>query len=266
MNEGDVTSGSKCRKAVRPHPARAGIVCLAAVWAGCGTVKQTGTARTGTEQILLTNAWDEALQNIDFRPLTGVPVFLDTQHVTGLVDQGWIISSLRQAMLSQGVLVRPKAEQAQWIVEARVGAYGTDSYNWLLGIPQITMPVSLGVVPSGTIPEIPFAKKSDQYAYTKLALFAYDRSSGQLVWRSGTQLAAANAKDVYFGGIGPIQSGSIRQKNRRVGINLPIISDPTPTVVPQGRGSAPGQQAVPEYPEATMALPPHMSDLELFGP
>jgi hypothetical protein len=245
------------------------LLCIAAACAGCGTVKQTGTARTGTEQILLTNAWDEALQQVDFRPLTGVPVYLDTQHIKGLVDEGWIISSLRQAMLAQGVLVRPKPEQAQWIVEARVGAYGTDSYNWLLGIPQITMPVSLGVVPSGTIPEIPFAKKSDQYAYTKLALFAYDRSSGQMVWRSGTQLAAANAKDVYFGGIGPIQSGSIRQKNRKIGINLPIISDPTPTVVPQSGGTRSGQQPAatpPDYPAATMPLPSHATDLEIFGP
>src|SRR2546425_150687 len=35
--------------------------------AGCGTVKTSGTTRTATEQLLLTNAWDSALQKVDFR-------------------------------------------------------------------------------------------------------------------------------------------------------------------------------------------------------
>ncbi|MFO0952777.1 MAG: DUF6655 family protein [Isosphaeraceae bacterium] len=94
---------------------------------------------TATEQLLLTNAWDTALQKVDFRSMAGVPVYLDTTNVTA-VDQGWVVSSLRQALLMQGVLLRQKPEQAQWVVEARVGAYGTDDYNWLVGIPQTTIP------------------------------------------------------------------------------------------------------------------------------
>src|SRR5262249_17880070 len=155
-------------------------------------------------------------------------------YVKDILDQGWIVSSLRQAMLSHGVMLRSKPEQAEWIVEARVGAYGTDSYNWLVGVPQTTIPISVVGLPTGTIPEIAVAKTSNQYAYSKLALFAYDRANGQLVWRSGTQVADANAKDVYVGGVGPIQSGTIRQKNKRIGINLPIISDPTPSAGFQG--------------------------------
>src|SRR3954465_13272191 len=163
---------------------------------GCGTVKTTGTARTGTEQLLLTNAWDSALQKVDFRPLTGVPVYLDSTHVTA-VDQGWVVSSLRQAMLSQGVLLRAKPEQAQWIVEARVGAYGTDEYNLLVGIPQTSIPPTITGMPTGTVPEMPLIKKSNQQGVAKLALFAYDRASGQFVWSSGTLLATSSAKDVY---------------------------------------------------------------------
>jgi len=160
---------------------------------GCGTTKSSGTARTGTEQLLLTNAWDDALRKVDFRPLAGVPVYLDTQSVTA-VDQGWVVSSLRQAMLSQGVLLRTKAEQAQWVVEARVGAYGTDEHNWLLGIQQTTIPTVVPGVPGGTIPEIPIAKKQQQQAVAKLALFAYDRASGQMVWNSATKISKSATK------------------------------------------------------------------------
>jgi hypothetical protein len=199
----------------------AGLAVLVAMSTGCGTTKQSGTARTGTEQLLLTNAWDMALAKIDFRPLTGVPVYLDTTNATA-VDQGWVVSSLKEAMLKQGVLLRTKQEQAQWIVEARIGAYGTDAYNWLLGVPQTTIPPTFTGMPTGTIPEISVVKKSDQRAVAKMALFAYDRTSGQLVWTSGTSLSESNAKDTYVGGIGPIQGGTIRKNTEFIGMKLPI--------------------------------------------
>jgi hypothetical protein len=196
--------------------------------AGCGSTKMTSTPRTGTEQLLLTNAWDTALRKIDFSPLTGVPVYLDTQYVTA-IDQGWVVSSLRQALLSQGVMLRAKPEQAQWVVEARVGAYGTDSYNFLVGIPQTTVPMTVTGMPAGTIPEIPFIKKSHQEGVAKLALFAYDRATGQLVWKSGSSTATANAKEMYVGGVGPIQSGTIRGGTEFVGVKIPAGSDPNAT-------------------------------------
>ena len=229
---------------------------------GCGTTKTSGTVRTGTEQLLLTNAWDDAVRKIDFRPLAGMPIYLDTQYVAA-VDQGWVVSSIRQAMLSQGVLLKAKPEQAQWVVEARVGAYGTDDYNWLVGIPQTTIPQTVTGMPSGTIPEIPFIKKSDQHAVAKLALFAYDRGNGNYVWNSGTVLAHASAKDVYVGGIGPIQSGSIRPRNRWIGVNLPMLSDPEPDANGPAKGGKPG---VPGFTPPAMSLPASAGDLQSFRP
>jgi hypothetical protein len=238
-------------------------VVLLLLTAGCGTVKTTGTARSGTEQLLLTNAYDSALQKVDFRPLTGVPVYLDTANINATLDQGWIISSLRQAMLQQGVLLRAKPEQAQWIVEARVGAYGTDDYSLLIGIPQTTIPATVTGAPQGTLPEIPLAKRSEQQAIAKVALFAYDRSSGQLVWNSGTMLETANAKDVYVAGLGPIQSGSIRGGTEFVGIKLPLTSEAAASNDPNSP-----QAARAGVPFSTPALrqPPLTIDQETFAP
>ena len=243
------------------------IAPLIALAGGCGSTKMTGTARTGTEQLLLTNAWDDALRQVDFRPLAGVPIYLDAQNISA-VDQGWIVSSLRQAMLAQGVLIKPKPEQAQWVVEARVGAYGTDEYNWLIGIPQTTVPAVLPGVPSGTIPEIPLVKKSDQHAVAKMALFAYERASGQMVWNSGTMLSTSRAKDIYIGGVGPIQSGSIWKKNRKVGVNIPMISDPEPvnSVGATGGLARPSPAPASEFGPPAMGLPASASDLESFAP
>jgi hypothetical protein len=243
------------------------LVALAlAALSGCGTTKTTGTARSGTEQLLLTNAWDDAVRKIDFRALAGVPVFLDAQYVTA-VDQGWAVSSLRQAMLSQGVLLKPKLEAADWVVEARIGAYGTDEYNWLIGIQQTTIPTVIAGMPAGTIPEIPVIKKSDQRAVAKLALFAYDRSSGQMVWNSGTMLSTSSSKGMYVGGVGPMQSGSIWSRDKRVGVNIPMLSDSEPLGSSGPAKKAPiGTRAASGFALPDMNLPASASDLRSFAP
>ncbi len=259
------TTAAPARRLVAPRPARLALaLTLAAAVAGCGTVKTTNTPRTGTEQLLLTEAWDQALSRVDFRPLTGVPCFLDTQSVTA-VDQGYVTSSLKQAMLQQGVLLRPKAEQAQWIVEARVGAYGTDQYDMLIGIPQTTVPMVIPGMPAGTIPEMSLAKRVDQHGVVKMALFAYDRASGQLVWTSGTSQTKSNSRDVYVMGAGPIQNGSIRKSTEFSGMKIPVPHDLTGGLIGQPAadfdGGAPGQAVpLPLPPSATAA------DIDSFAP
>ena len=252
-----------------------GLAMSSIVVAGCGSTKQTSTPRTGTEQLLLTNAWDRAIEKVDFRALTGVPVYLDTSNVTA-VDQGWVVSSLRQAMLTQGVLLRQKPEQAQFIVEARVGAYGTDDYNMMIGIPQITMPPTVTGVPTGTVPEMPFIKKSDQRAVAKLAMFAFDRTSGQIVWTSGTQLETSNAKDTYIGGFGPIRRGSIRGGTEVLGVKVPLgdeaedVGDAAPRKGLFGRRGKPTPVAPRSDTLAPMGASPApmaaKSDLDSFKP
>jgi hypothetical protein len=239
------------------------VLLLLTATPGCGTVKTTGTARTGTEQLLLTNAWDSALAKVEFRALTGVPIYLDATNVTA-VDQGWVVSSLRQALLTQGVLLRTKPEQAQWIVEARVGAYGTDAYNVLVGVPQTTVPPTLPGIPSGTVPEMSLLKKSHQEGVAKLALFAYDRASGQLVWSSGTSLATSSAKDLYVGGVGPIQGGTIRGGTKFIGTKIPL---PSEALSPSASNAEKGQER-PAIPFTAAPIHPSApaSDYESFAP
>jgi hypothetical protein len=217
-----------------------GMAAAVVSW-GCGSTKMTGTARTGTEQLLLTGAWDRAVQQIDLRPLTGVPIFLDTTNLTA-VDQGWVVSSLRQALLNQGALLREKKEEAQWVVEARVGAYGTDESTMLLGVPESNIPATIPGIPAGRIPEIPVMKKSDQQAVAKLALFAYDRASGQIVWTSGTVEGESNIKNVHIGGVGPIQSGTISKGTEFAGIPLPGLYG-SAEAAPSAQEQSPGRPA-----------------------
>jgi hypothetical protein len=243
-------------------------IMLLGLGSGCGTTKVTGTARTGTEQLLLTNAWDKALMRVDFRPLTGVPVFLDTTNVTA-VDQGWVVSSLREAMLTQGVLIREKKEQAQFVIEARVGAYGTDDDSMLVGIAQTTIPPTVTGIPTGTIPKLPLIERSRQSAVAKLALFAYDRASGQLVWSSGTVLDKADTKNVFVGGFGPIKSGSLQNGAEVAGIEIPLPgapNQPSPGNGTSTNSPTSGPRMTKPYNPPGMATPSNLSDLESFQP
>jgi hypothetical protein len=224
---------------------------------GCGTTRTTTTARTGTEQLVLTQAWDTAVRQVDFSGLAGVPVYLEPSTIKG-VDEGWITSSLRQAMLEAGALLKTKPEEATWIVEARVGAYGTDDSNFMIGVPQMTVPSLMPGVPGATVPEVALMKKSRQKGMAKLAIFAYDRKSGQLAWTSGTSQATANARDLYVGGMGPIQTGNIRRDTEFLDIKVPLADQPPKVesgLLPPGKVELPTPEKTVAASEKTPTKP-----------
>ena len=78
-------------------------ICLAA--AGCGTTKWSDTPRTATEQLLISTAVDRAIDGMNFKPLAGKDIYLDTTFLEGIVDKNYVISSLRQHMLAQGCIL-----------------------------------------------------------------------------------------------------------------------------------------------------------------
>lgn len=152
---------------------------------GCASFqsKITGSSRSGAEQLLMTGTSDCAVASIDFRPLAGARVFLDTANLAAS-DSGWIDFSLRRAMARQGLLLVDDREDAQVIIEAALGAYGTDESDHSLSIPGA---VPLGILPITTIASpSAIGRKSRQDAVVKLALIALDAATHRLVWESGT--------------------------------------------------------------------------------
>jgi hypothetical protein len=202
------------------HP-RFALALAAALAAGCTTVKSSGTARSGTEQLLLTGAWDCALARVDFRPLAGRKVFLDPQFVT-VTDKDWVISSTRRAMAEQGVLLENNKDHAQVIVEPSFGAYGTDERSCTSGLPQgnpllpalVSPTTAVAGAAGSSTSAMTLTQYSEQDAVVKAALFAYDAKSGQLLWESGPLLGAQGVRDRYFLGTGPIRFGSLPEVTR----------------------------------------------------
>jgi hypothetical protein len=186
-------------------------VALAAIHVvGCGATRSTDTTRTATEQLLISDAIDRAVQNMDLHILSGQTVYLDDSKLADVVDKNYLISTLHQYLLANGCQLRDKREEADFVVEARAGAVGTDRNDLLFGVPSMNVPQIPLVQPvPAAIPEIPIAKRKDQRGVAKIAVFAYHRKTGAPVWQSGLVHEESSANDVWILGAGPFQRGTI---------------------------------------------------------
>jgi hypothetical protein len=178
--------------------------------AGCGTTRSTDTTRTATEQLLISDAIDRAVQSMNLQTLAGQTVYLDDSKLSDTVDRNYYISTLRQQLLASGCELRDTRDEAEFVVEARAGAIGTDRNDLLFGLPSMNVPQIPLVQPvPAAIPEIPIAKRKDQRGVAKIAVFAYHRATGTPVWQSGIVRQESSANDVWIFGAGPFQRGTI---------------------------------------------------------
>jgi hypothetical protein len=187
------------------------VFLLIGLTTGCGTTRVSDTTRTATEQLLISHSIDDTVSNLDFRMLAGKPVYLDAQYLEGVTDKGYLISSLRQHLLACGGLLQEDRKKATYVVEARAGSIGTDRNDLLFGVPQMTIPSVMPGIPSGMIPEIALAKKTNRRAVAKIAVFAYNRTNGEPVWQSGVVQAASKERNSWLFGTGPFQRGTLIQ-------------------------------------------------------
>ncbi len=218
----------------------------------------TNSPRAASEMLLISQAVDYSVAKLDFTALAGHQVFLDTVALDGVVDKGYLISSVRQQLLAHGALLQEKRESSVYVVELRAGALGTDQHSVMIGTPAISLPsVVPGLPPITSIPEIALAKKSDQRGVAKIGIFAYNRITGRAVWQSGAVESESNLKDTWVLGAGPFRRGSIRKRAVFAGEPLPDL--PTPAEL-LGFKEAPEQTLTPTseqyFPNDATAAPP----------
>jgi len=187
------------------------LTCLS----GCGKM----ISNSATEQLLTSDAVDQTISHLDFSTLSNKKVYFDTSYIknikgVGFVNGDYIISSLRQQIVAANCLMQEKKEDADYIIEARVGTLATNGHEVNYGIPASNMLSSAAslVTPAPAIPAIPeisLAKKNNQIAAAKISVFAYNQKTRERVWQSGVLQAKSSARDTWILGAGPFQRGSI---------------------------------------------------------
>jgi hypothetical protein len=189
---------------------RTSLLAATAAIAGCGTTRTTDTGRTATEQLLVSDAIDRAVSDLNVAELAGQSVYFESCYLSDVVDRPYLVSSIRQHLLASGCVLKDDRNDADFIVEARAGAIGTNRHDLLFGIPSTNLPQILPLqgVPAA-VPEVPIAKRRDQRGVAKVAVFAYHRESGLPVWQSGIAREESRMNDVWLLGAGPFQHGTL---------------------------------------------------------
>lgn len=207
------------------------IALLALLAAGCGTTRSSDSSRTATEQLLVSTAVDQAIDDIDLAWLAGKDVYFDAQYLDvgqaplppSRDEANYVASELRQHLLAAGANLKDNREDATYVVEARAGAIGTDRHDLILGLPSGRVPIA-GV----ETPEMAAAKATSQRGVAKIALFAYNRRTGQAAWQSGVFPHQATGRDSWLLGVGPFQNGSIYDGTRFAGSRFILSKTPPP--------------------------------------
>jgi len=189
---------------------------------GCSITK----SRLATEQLVVSDAVDSAVSQVDFSPLSGQRVFFDTKYLNnarlpGNSNVEYVISSLRQQMLAYDLRLAEKMEDAAIVVEARVGTLGNDGSEVTYGIPGnaalSTASIFLSApVAAPTMPELSLGRRNHQWGAAKLGVFAYNRASHERLWQAGVITGTSQARDLWVLGVGPFQRGRTYAKVRRI--------------------------------------------------
>jgi hypothetical protein len=198
---------------------------------GCGTAIQ----RQGTEQLLLSDSVDHAIDQLDLSGLAGRKVYLDTEYMRTFkgpnvaISADYIVSALRQKLTTTGCQVQTTRTEADYVLEARIGALGTDTMEVTYGIPSSNGVGAAATALSGapavpSIPEVSVGKRNGAMGVSKVVVFAYHRETGIPVWQSGAAVARSDARDSWFLGIGPLTRGSVYNEVTLAGnkINPPL--------------------------------------------
>ncbi len=221
-----VDDASKPKDQAIRMPLRALGILVLILAVGCGTTK----TRLATEQLLVSDAVDQAVADIDFSVMAGQNVFFDAQYINnikgiGFVNSEYIISSLRQQMVAADCRLQEAEEDADFVVEARVGTLGTNGHEIVYGVPaNNAISAAAQIVPNTpsipAIPELALAKRDNHLGAAKIAVFAYERESRRPVWQSGTSKAKSTAQDFWIFGAGPFQRGSVYDGTQFAGSRL----------------------------------------------
>ena len=168
---------------------------LTALIAGCALSQEVSrTPRTAIEQVLLTQAAEQALVNLSVRLPEGVNVDVD---VTGLesdrsrlgmtnTDLGTIdrpsrdISYIRDAVVAElgrrGYRVSARGAKSRYLIRVMVESFGTMQATVFVGMP----PVQSVLIPF-SLPELTLYRNQSQSGYARLHLDAYDNRTGEFL-------------------------------------------------------------------------------------
>ena len=182
-------------------------MCCSLALAGCTTIKQSDTARTGIEQLLISSAADRRwISSICTR--SPAQRCSSTRNTSIAPTRITFLSRCIERLLANHCTLVSKADDADVVVEIGCGGVGTDRNEMYLGFPELPLPPPATLA----IPKLAFFERTKSMGTVKIALVAIDTKTKQAVINTGYTLARADHRHWQVLGLGSQQSGSVQQE------------------------------------------------------
>ena len=153
------------------------LLALTALLSGCATVRETYPSRTATEQLLISDAAEDAARQLKLKIPAKRNCYLDTTNFEG-VDAKYAVSAIRQKLMEQGLALMETRELADTIIEIRAGALSIDSKGRQIALPGLPIDRILPV--SNPLTFNQWTSRTDN-GIAKISAFAYDKKTGRLI-------------------------------------------------------------------------------------
>lgn len=151
-------------------------------------MRETQPQRSATEQLLISNAADRAVERLSLDVPAGTKVFVDAANFDSgndSKDGKYAIGAIRERLAARGAHLVPERGAGDMVMEIRSGALSMDDRKFLIGIPSFEVPVPLSAEPI-TFPEIALFKRRTREGVAKMAATAYAKD-GRLHDTTGPQ-------------------------------------------------------------------------------
>ncbi len=202
---------------------------------GCATTRVSNTDRTGSEQLLISNAIDQAIEANELSSVRERNVFIQEKYLDS-TDSPYIIGSLRNRVLNAGGRLVDSVDHADVVMEIRSGGIGTDSIDKYIGVPGFAVP---GI--PFELPEMRVWENNSQFGTAKIAITCFDTQTGQQLEDSGNLVAQADISQSHVLGISTKKTGSVHQE-LATAVRRKPISLQSPIEIDSNTGIARGRQ------------------------
>lgn len=182
------------------------VLLFSAALAGCTSTRMSNTDRTGVEQLLISNAIDQAIESNEFSSVQDRNVFVQDKYLD-CTDKPYILGTLRSRVLDAGGRLVEDAAHADVVMEIRSGGIGTDSTDKYFGLAGLAVP---GL--PFELPDVRVWEKNIQYGTAKIAITCFDTHTGEQLEASGNVVARADRSQWNVMGFSPGIGGSVERE------------------------------------------------------
>lgn len=160
--------------------------------AACSSSRKTQPEHSATEQLLVTNAVDEAVRQLRLPLPDGAKVFLRTDGIEGEYA-AYAKAAIREEVVEQGAHLTEERVDADTVIDVRSGAMSIDEFDTLVGMQSFEVPIPL----AGNMetPEIAFYKRAERRGIAKVAATAYSAGDGEHIASTGQKYGFSHKRE-----------------------------------------------------------------------